>query len=131
MLGTVAVASRRAYSLPSAGTMSAVCPAMTQPIRSTWAPISAGDRDTRKPGIDSSLSSVPPVWPRPRPDSFTTASPSAAARGPNTSDTPSLTPPVECLSTLGIETPSKGSVAPESTIAAVSAAVSETDSPRM
>ena len=29
---------------------------------------SSSDSAVRKPGIDSSLSSVPPVWPRPRPD---------------------------------------------------------------
>ena len=35
-------------------------------------------RSTRKPGIASSLSSVPPVWPRPRPDTIGTATPHAA-----------------------------------------------------
>ena len=43
--------------------------------------ISSGVRSVRRPGIDSSLSRVPPVWPRPRPESFATASPSAAASG--------------------------------------------------
>src|SRR2546430_2023499 len=51
--------------------------------------------------LDSSLSSVPPVCPKPRPESFATASPREAASGANTRVTPSLTPPVECLSTLG------------------------------
>ena len=38
-------------------------------------------RPTRKPGIASSLSSVPPVWPRPRPDIIGTITPHAAASG--------------------------------------------------
>ena len=64
-----------------------------------------GVRSVRRPGIDSSLSRVPPVCPSPRPDSFATASPSAAAIGANTSVTPSATPPVECLSTVGRSRP--------------------------
>ena len=38
-------------------------------------------RSTRKPGIDSSLSSVPPVWPRPRPDIIGNGTPHAATSG--------------------------------------------------
>ena len=38
----------------------------------------------RKPGIDSSLSSVPPVWPSPRPDIIGTATPSDATSGART-----------------------------------------------
>ena len=83
----------------------------------------------RRPGIDSSLSSVPPVWPSPRPESFATARPSEAASGANTSVTPSATPPVECLSTFGREIPSSGSVSPDSTIARVSASVSTSSRP--
>ena len=45
------------------------------------------------------------MCPSPRPDSFATASPSAAAIGANTSVTPSATPPVECLSTVGRSRP--------------------------
>ena len=52
------------------------------------------------PGIASSLSSVPPVWPRPRPDIFGTTTPQAAASGARTIDTLSPTPPVLCLPTL-------------------------------
>ncbi len=54
----------------------------------------------RKPGMLSSLSSVPPVWPRPRPDIFGTTTPQAAASGASTIDTLSPTPPVLCLPTL-------------------------------
>ena len=56
---------------------------------------------TRKPGIDSSLSSVPPVWPRPRPQSLATGTPQAATSGATTSVVLSPTPPVECLSATG------------------------------
>ncbi len=48
----------------------------------------------------SSLSSVPPVWPSPRPDIFGTTTPQAAARGASTIETLSPTPPVLCLPTL-------------------------------
>ena len=48
--------------------------------------------------MDSSLSSVPPVWPRPRPDSCGTATPQAATSGASGSVILSPTPPVECLS---------------------------------
>ena len=54
----------------------------------------------RKPGIDSSLSSVPPVWPRARPDIIGTTTPQAAASGARISDVLSPTPPVLCLSTF-------------------------------
>ena len=129
MLATVAVASRSAYSAPSAGTRSVLWPATAQPTSSTWRSISPGVRSVLSPGIDSSLSSVPPVCPRPRPDSFATASPSEAASGANTRVTPSLTPPVECLSTLGRLTPDSGRVVPDSTIARVRAAVSRGERP--
>ena len=52
-------------------------------------------------GMASSLSSVPPVWPSPRPESCGTAAPHAATIGTSGSDTLSPTPPVECLSTVG------------------------------
>ena len=54
---------------------------------------------TRKPGIDSSLSSVPPVWPSPRPLIFPNGTPHAATIGPTAIEVLSPTPPVECLST--------------------------------
>jgi hypothetical protein len=74
---------------------------MAQPIRSTCSRIAAVDIATEKPGIASSLSSVPPVCPRPRPDIFAKASPAAAIRGTSTSEVLSPTPPVLCLSTTG------------------------------
>ena len=129
--GTVAVASRSAYRAPSAGTRSAVCAATAEPTSSTWRSNVSGSRSVRRPGIDSSLSRVPPVCPSPRPESLATASPSDAAIGANTSVTPSATPPVECLSTFGREMRSSGSVTPESTIARVRASVSEASRPLM
>ena len=53
----------------------------------------------RNPGIDSSLSSVPPVCPSPRPLIFPTGTPQAATIGPTAIEVLSPTPPVECLST--------------------------------
>ena len=48
--------------------------------------------------MDSSLSSVPPVCPSPRPESCGTAAPHAATSGVSGSVILSPTPPVECLS---------------------------------
>ena len=67
-LSTVAVTSRSAYSLRSAGAISGVWPMRPRPHVAQHA---GGTRPATgapgSPGIDSSLSSVPPVWPRPRP----------------------------------------------------------------
>ena len=93
MLSTVPVTSRSAYSFLSAGAISAVWPIIAQPVARSAAFISVSDRRTRKPGIASSLSSVPPVWPRPRPDIIGTTTPHAAASGARTSEVLSPTPP--------------------------------------
>ena len=69
------------------------------------------------------------MCPKPLPDSFATARPSDAASGANTRVTPSPTPPVECLSTLGRVTPLRDSLDPEATMARVSSAVSRRDRP--
>ena len=97
----VAVTSRRAYSFLSAGASPAPAAQMTAPTDSSWASISALVRLARQPGMASSLSSVPPVWPSPRPDSCGTAAPQAATSGARGSVILSPTPPVECLSTVG------------------------------
>src|SRR5688572_16674531 len=81
MLGTVVVTSRRAYSLLSAGTSSAEAPVTPQPPRPTPASTPPSDRPVRNPGIASSLSSLPPVAPRPRPEIIGTASPQQASSG--------------------------------------------------
>src|SRR5207237_262327 len=105
-------------------------PLIAHPIFMTWARSSASDRPVRNPGMASSLSSVPPVWPRPRPDIIGTATPHAATRGASTSDTLSPTPPVECLSTRGVDHESKEIRWPEASIASVRAASSGRSSPR-
>ena len=81
------------------------------------------------PGMASSLSSVPPVWPSPWPESLTTCMPSSAASGATTSVVPSPTPPVECLSTVGPESRERSSRSPDSTIAWVRATASSREKP--
>src|SRR5881296_449253 len=60
--------------------MSLVWPIMARPTFASAVRNSASLRFTRKPGIASSLSSVPPEWPRPRPDIIGTTTPHAAGR---------------------------------------------------
>src|SRR4051812_4774919 len=79
----------------------------------------------------SSLSIVPPVWPRARPASMKTGRPQLASRGAISSDTLSPTPPVECLSQRrGTAAPSSQR-SPESRMARVSARVSSPSRPRI
>ena len=86
---------------------------------------------TRNPGIDSSLSSVPPVWPSPRPLIFPNGTPQAATIGPTAIDVLSPTPPVECLSTTWRPRAApRSSVSPLRIIASVSAYVSAPVRPR-
>ena len=88
-------------------------------------------RSTRTPGIDSSLSSVPPVKPSPRPDILATFAPQAAHSGATISVVVSPTPPVECLSTVGPSISPRSSRSPESAISIVSSTVSRSLMPRM
>ena len=76
------------------------------------------------PGIDSSLSTVPPVNPRPLPDIFATGTPSDATNGNKHIDTLSPTPPVECLSTIILLSFDKSRISPELAIAIVKSVVS-------
>ena len=78
----------------------------------------------------SSLSSVPPVCPRPRPLIMGTASPPAATNGARMSEVLSPTPPVECLSTAFTPSEIRSSTSPECSIASVRCAVSAAESPR-
>lgn len=97
---------------------------MTAPVVSrTWS-ISSLESSARQPGMDSSLSSVPPVWPRPRPESCGTAAPQAATSGASGRVILSPTPPVECLSAVGRERESKFMRSPLAIIAAVQRAIS-------
>ena len=50
--------------------------------------------------MDSSLSKVPPVCPKPLPDTIGTGTPKLATIGARIRDNLSPTPPVECLSTF-------------------------------
>ncbi len=127
---TVAVTSRKAYSLRSAGTRSSDAPVMTQPTASMTRLISSRDRSVRNPGMDSSLSSVPPVGPRPRPEIMGTCSPQQVKSGARMSEVLSPMPPVECLSTRS-EVSTASSVWPEASMAWVSATVSSAVMPRM
>ncbi len=72
---------------------------------------------------------MPPVWPRPRPDIFTKASPAAATSGTSAIEVLSPTPPVLCLSTTG-RSVGHSNVVPLATIALVRASVSAGVIPR-
>ena len=80
----------------------------------------------------SSLSSVPPVWPRPRPEIIGTKPPQAAIAGARIRLTLSPTPPVECLSRMGPGRLSgfQSSTVPERVMASVSATRSSRSMPR-
>ena len=80
--------------------------------------------------MDSSLSRVPPVWPRPRPDILPNTAPQAATRGASTSVTLSPTPPLECLSSTGRRSTPRSKRLPLSTMALARATVSASDRPR-
>ena len=97
---TVPVTSRRAYKILSAGQIFPVCPQTAIEMSFTCFINSSFSKKTLSPSNDSSLSSVPPVKPSPRPLIFATLNPSAAKIGIVTKVVESPTPPVECLSTV-------------------------------
>ncbi len=78
------------------------------------------------------MSSVPPEWPRPRPEIIGTAPPQAATIGASMSETLSPTPPVECLSSggPGRSASDQSRTVPESRIARVKATSSARVIPR-
>src|SRR5450759_4076463 len=108
----------------SAGTMRSLWLTTATPMRSSCRTNSPCGSCTRKPGIDSSLSTVPPVCPSPRPDILPKTAPLVAACGASTSVTLSPTPPLECLSSTGRRTTRRSSVLPLSTMARASSTVS-------
>jgi len=114
----------------SAGAIWAVCPIIDTPTFRMVSTNCAVVKSTRNPGIASSLSSVPPVCPSPRPDTIGTGTPQAATIGARQIDTLSPTPPVECLSTLIPGTDDRSSTSPLRSIASVNSLVSESLSPR-
>ena len=121
---TVPGTSRSAYSFLSAGARPDPAAQMTAPTSSSWRIIASLDRAACQPATDSSLSSVPPVWPRPRPDSCGTATPNTATSGASGRVILSPTPPVECLSAVGRDRPEKSIRSPLAIIAAVQVAIS-------
>ena len=64
------------------------------------------------------------MWPRPRPDSWGTATPQAATSGASGRVILSPTPPVECLSAVGRDSDEKSIRSPEAIIAAVQREIS-------
>ena len=78
------------------------------------------------PGIESNLSNVPPVCPRPLPEIIGTNNPQAAKIGARITLVLSPTPPVECLSQTKLvsTTPVQLIVSPEVVIASVKLTVS-------
>ncbi|GAA1550080.1 hypothetical protein GCM10009788_59470 [Nocardioides humi] len=126
---TVPVTSRRAYNFLSAGASPSPAAQTTAPTDSNCANISSFDNNARHPEIDSSLSNVPPVWPRPRPDNCGTATPHAATNGANGNVILSPTPPVECLSAVGRDNAEKSIRTPEAIIAPVQSPISRRSIP--
>ena len=78
----------------------------------------------------SSLSTVPPVWPRPRPLILAMVTPQAAAMGPMIREVLSPTPPVECLSTFTPGRVERSTLSPEPAISRVMSPVSRRVMPR-
>ena len=74
--------------------------------------------------MDSSLSTVPPVCPNPRPLILATRTPKEATTGATISVVLSPTPPVLCLSTLIPSIEERSTKSPDCAILLVSAAVS-------
>ena len=130
VLPMVAVTSRRAYSFLSAGTKLPDCPMTARPFSRTMSMNRSRGCSMFTPGMDSSLSSVPPVCPRPRPDILATVPPQAATKGATIKVVVSPTPPVECLSTLTPLRGDRSTVSPLCIITSVRVAVSRSVIPR-
>ena len=92
---------------------------MATPICFTCSAKSSIVKLQENPGIDSSLSIVPPVCPKPFPESFAIGIPAAASNGIRVIVTLSPTPPVECLSTILFVKCPKSILSPELIIASV------------
>ena len=92
---------------------------MAKPVSSTWRRKPSSVRPHLKPAKLSSLSSVPPVCPRPRPDILAMRTPCVATMGSRQSEVLSPTPPVECLSAFTPLMDERSSVSPLWTIAIV------------
>ena len=93
---------------------------IASPILLTWLKNSFSVKLTLKPGIDSNLSIVPPVCPKPLPLILATLTPQDATIGEIIKVVLSPTPPVECLSTTLLPSGDRSSFSPESAIYLVS-----------
>jgi hypothetical protein len=129
MASTVPVVSRSAYRRLSAGASPDPAAQMTAPTSVNCRIISSLVRAARQPGMLSSLSSVPPVCPRPRPDSCGTATPNTATSGASGRVILSPTPPVECLSEVGLSSAAKLIRSPLAIIAIVRSRISRRSIP--
>ena len=103
---------------------------MAMPMRLTLSKKVSSLMAVEKPGKLSSLSMVPPVCPRPRPDILAIFTPAAATIGQSTRLVLSPTPPVECLSAFTPRIELRSSVSPECIMAIVMARVSLSSMPR-
>ena len=99
------------------------------PFFSTCKNACSSESATLKLGIDSNLSNVPPVCPKPLPLIFITGKPREAVKGASTRVVVSPTPPVLCLSTFMPFIELKSNVLPELVIAIVSCEVSSISIP--
>ena len=72
---------------------------------------------------------MPPVCPSPRPESCGTATPNDATSGISGRVILSPTPPVECLSAVGLPSPEKSIRSPLAIIAMVMSRISRRDMP--
>ena len=127
----MAVTSRSAYSFLSAGARFPLWLTMHRPVSpAIWAKRS-GVWLVENPGMASSLSMVPPVYPSPRPLILATVTPQAAASGPAINVVLSPTPPVLCLSAFRPGIRDRSAISPEWVMASVSSAVSRSSIPCM
>ena len=119
MLSTHEIESLNAYIFLSAGAKFRVCDIILIPIFCTFFINSSSVISVLYPGIDSILSTVPPVKPNPLPDIFATLTPNELINGNKIIETLSPTPPVECLSTMIPSILDKSSISPECAISIV------------
>ena len=106
MLDTVAVTSLREYNFLSKGTIVSEYPIIPVPTLFTIFTNSSLVSGKTNPGIASNLSIVPPVCPKPLPESFAVPILKAANNPAKAIVVLSPTPPVECLSIKNFSIPS-------------------------
>ena len=130
ILAVQLIVSLKAYNFLSAGAKFKVCPIKLIPCFFTLSINVLISIEVSYPGIDSNLSIVPPVMPRPLPDILATGIPSDATSGIKIKVTLSPTPPVLCLSTT-FPSSDKFKTSPELAIAKVNSVISSSLIPLM